>query len=57
MFLHELNRPIETDVPTKGKPNKQTYFQKMAEIIRNDPKTADEIDEFTQFDPTGSSNR
>ena len=46
MFLHELNRPIETDVPTKGKPNKQTYFQKMAEIIRNDPKTADEIDEY-----------
>ena len=56
-FAKALNQPIETALDQKGKPTKQTYFQKMAEIIRNDPRTADEIDEFTQFDPTGSNNR
>ena len=57
MFLRELNQPVETAVDAKGKPSKQTYFQKMKAVLESNPQTADEIEDFTQFDPSGSSNR
>ena len=57
LFLKELSQPIENTVDSKGKPSKLTYFEQMAKVLQDNPQTNDEIDDFLQFDPTGSFNR
>ena len=57
MFLRDLNQPIDSALDAKGKPSKQTYFQKMAKTLQQNPQTADEIDDFLCFDPSGGNNR